>query len=528
MGLKLKGPAAAAPNQGSSSHSLGPSQTNFHSHIPADTSSVSNSNKRKLPAALALSQKKARYDLSEKTTNPQHSTPVPRKRKSVTFATDTKDEATTPSAKWTPATTSRQLDQVSSPTPTKKKKKSKKTKKKAPDRPLKPAPSPNLDSALSYLHTWKDDRKVWKFNKNHQTTLLRHIFTHPDPSTSSSTFVPSADIPTLIEYIRDLKGFVRTRLREAAFEIKQKDTMPYSPTNTGFPEGIEDVAARQSEYDDIIRSFLSQPQTPGLSNPRFSFSFSEPDFFRTHPDTNAFITRRVVKRMRAEMVLDAIESEDSDASNASRSTHLTESSAAGSRGHERPTADKRLKLNNGTQQRVKRKRKLRTTEIENDTSSDDTSSDSDSDSEADSEGKNNEINEDTDSVEEKDESSPSNESEDNTSSSSSTSDEDERDEDRSEDEEPTIEHGSMDILKVKKPRDGELGEKAESSSTDSSSESSEVDSESTSGDSEDEQDDDDEEEEDTEENDTNAHTIAVSRIHQPIDTSESSESSDNE
>ncbi|KAJ2899625.1 uncharacterized protein MKZ38_002940 [Zalerion maritima] len=392
LGLKLKGPApATAPNPQSSIVSTQDS----HHHHTNGLSSSSSGNKRKLLSTPASAQKKARYDSSQPSNgHDPNQTPVVKKRKSVSFAPDTKSETTTPSAKWTPATTYRQHSLADSsdfsPVSSKKFMPKKKKKNKGPPKKLKPTPLPNLETALAYLRTWKADRDNWKFNKNHQISLLRHIFSPPDPKALSNSTIPAQDIPTLIEYIRDIKGFVRTRLREAAEEVKQADMAPHTPTNTGFPEGTEDVTARQAEYEELIRTFLTQPATPGINNPRYSFSFSETEFLRTHPDTNAFVTRRVVKRMRSEMVLDAIES-DSDASEASAASEATASTIEAQEKEKRPV-DKRVKLNDGTLQRVKRKRKIRTADIDSNTSSDESSSsdsDSDSENDADSESESN-------------------------------------------------------------------------------------------------------------------------------------------
>ena len=366
MGLKLKGPPAPTePNP------QGSSQSANSKRVPSE-----NNVKRKLDATPALSRKRARYD--PVIARSSFSTPARQKRKSVTFTEDAKLETGTPSAKWTPATAQRQNSSLeagkdSSPALIRKSRPKNKKKTKRGTKKLKPSPAPNLDVALNYLRTWKSNRNKWKFNKNHQTNLLRHMFSPPDPACTSKTTIPAADVPALIDYIRNIKGFVRTRLRQAAQDVKDADMAPYSHTYTGFPEGTHDVGARQTEYDDLARKLLNQPKSPNVKNPPVSFDFSEPEFHRTHSGTSTLVARRFVRRMRAEMVLDSIGSE-SDSSVALSPDGCATESTTDVQDHGRGYADKRVKLENGKRHKVKRKRKLRTAEIASDSNSDDSSS----------------------------------------------------------------------------------------------------------------------------------------------------------
>ena len=78
--------------------------------------------------------------------------------------------------------------------------------------------------AHEYLSNWKYDSANWKFNKNTQSWLCRHMY--------DVDKVPKAVFSLLMEYIEGLKGFtrdwvnedaVRRVLRYKAWEKKQND-----------------------------------------------------------------------------------------------------------------------------------------------------------------------------------------------------------------------------------------------------------------------------------------------------------------
>ncbi|CAI4215416.1 unnamed protein product [Parascedosporium putredinis] len=149
-------------------------------------------------------------------------------------------------------------------------------KKEASSQPT--ATAPDLTGAIQYLQRWKSSRDTWKFNKNHQTQLINHAF---NPS-----LVPTADVGAFFEYIRDLKGHIRTRLRDTAKEIQASDM---EGGKDHFPAGTPD-------------------------------RFDERQFLQEH---EAAMAQRVVKRMRAEMVIDELNNSDSD------ETIMTSTTASG-------------------------------------------------------------------------------------------------------------------------------------------------------------------------------------------------------
>ncbi|TDZ27431.1 Uncharacterized protein C8035_v010460 [Colletotrichum spinosum] len=342
LGLKLKQPASGSEIGSPASASAEPSQPNGGQHH--DFNGAVN-------AASAAAAKKKRSDhfspappaysspLKRTRTDDHASTPPTlRKQKSVTFADDTKRPAAAEPTSIADA----------------KKKKSKKSAKQVAQ-----APKSDIKPALEYLRHWKSSRVTWKFNKNSQTGLIKRIFL-PDS-------IPASDIDTLYDYLQDLKGYTRTRLREHAAEIKHEDL---AKGKLGFPEGTPNMDSKQSEYEKVIAGLMQLGKEDGNKKRRFD----EQAFIAQA--TDVAVTQRVVKRMRAETILDELsESEDSDAMtvDTEETTPKTNKTAVA----EEDAVDKRVKLNDGTKQNAPRRRKQRTANV--DDSSSDESSDDDSD-----------------------------------------------------------------------------------------------------------------------------------------------------
>ncbi|KAF3018118.1 hypothetical protein E8E14_008073 [Neopestalotiopsis sp. 37M] len=411
LGLKLK---AGADTQADSAASA---QTKTTS--PATTTSqdgVAGSAKRKssAPSAQDPSAKKPRREDSITKTKPK--TP-----KSVSFAAETEELAPP-----TPATNGQKV-------PKRQKQKPAKTvtetpKGTQPNTTVKPLVKKqnavaNLQSAIEYLRQWHTARDSWKFNKNYQTKLLEYVF-------SDETTIPAVDINVFYEYISPLKGFVRKRLRQTAAEVKSKDMEKGSEAFSG---SSKEVAARkQQEYEGVIAGFLEQERTPGKRR------FEEMDYVLRTADME--MQRRVVKRMRAEMILEELPDTDESESSTSTAT-LTETETeaekpAGEGSAEGQAAnsegDKRMKLNDGTQRRL-RKSKVRTAEVSDDSSSSD---DDDSDAESDTSSSDSDSSSDEDSDSENAmDVDPARNEEETSSSSSSSSSESDSDSEESSDEE---------------------------------------------------------------------------------------------
>ncbi|MCJ1224090.1 hypothetical protein MMC12_000733 [Toensbergia leucococca] len=193
------------------------------------------------------------------------STPAPPKRKSVSFTPETKttdgdsikalyntwlasQKATDPT--FNPASISdslkavqpAQLHPTTSPTPTPPK--SKKKARKSPTNltsSQKDPPQPQTQHpALSYLTTHHTDPQSWKFSKNHQTHLLKHLF--------SPTHIPPPHNQALHSYLLGLRGLsARARLRATALEIRKRDEEEVA--------GMESPDLRRRYYEQAVGVF---------------------------------------------------------------------------------------------------------------------------------------------------------------------------------------------------------------------------------------------------------------------------------
>ncbi|RGP62267.1 proteasome subunit alpha type 6 [Fusarium longipes] len=239
-----------------------------------------------------------------------------------------------------------------------------KAKSKGPAKKPKPQVSADLKPALEYLRLWKTARDSWKFNKNHQSNLIKHVF--------DADGIPASDIEIFYDYIQDLKGFVRMRLRETACEVRDQDQ---SDGAKAFPEGTKDLEATQLRYEEVLAKYL-QSQPVGSKRK----GFAEVDFL-SDSEEDEVIVQRLVKRMRAELVIDELsDSDETEASTASSQTvTTTDDNATATK-----KAEKSVKPVDGLP--AKRRRKLRVNVEESDSSSSESDSDSDDDSDTSSSG----------------------------------------------------------------------------------------------------------------------------------------------
>jgi len=68
--------------------------------------------------------------------------------------------------------------------------------------------------ARQYLKTWKEDKQMWKFNKNRQTWLLKNLF-HPSAFDDELFSI-------LVEYLRPLKGNARAEtIKQAEAKVNE-------------------------------------------------------------------------------------------------------------------------------------------------------------------------------------------------------------------------------------------------------------------------------------------------------------------
>ncbi|GKU01193.1 proteasome subunit alpha type 6 [Fusarium langsethiae] len=269
---------------------------------------------------------------------PSSSSQAAKRQKSVSFA-DAPSNNNNPKFSRTPAKPAKQS----------------KAKSKGPAKKPKPQVPTDLKPALEYLSLWKTARDSWKFNKNHQSNLIKHVF--------DADGIPASDIETFYDYIQDLKGFVRMRLRETACEVRDQDQ---SDGAKAFPEGTKDLEATQQRYEEVLAKYLSQP----VGSKRKGFT--EVDYL-SDSEEDEVIVRRLVKRMRAELVIDELS--DSDETEATTTSSQTIASS-----------DSNATATKNTEKSVKpdgvpgkRRRKLRVNVDDSDSSSSESDSDSDDD-----------------------------------------------------------------------------------------------------------------------------------------------------
>lgn len=338
LGLKLKGPASdESPTTTTTTTATTPAPSSFNGPARVNVGSPASALKRKPTSQQPL-------NTTTPSKKPRTDGQTPASRKSVAFAEGTKDVAPSPAAKDTKKATP----------------KKKKTKKPAADAKA----DFNLEPSLLYLRQWHTARDSWKFNKNHQTLLIKYFF--------DAFKVPSADTPIFYQYIRDLKGFVRTRLRETAAEIKKQDMEGGSAT---FGANIKDKEDKQKTYDDLIVEFVRQKQAALNGNGKRSFDEVELAIRAADPK----IKQRLLKRIRAEMVLEELS--DSESTTSTDTTTTTSSSGTDTVAPAQPEpATRRTE----SQQPAKRRR-LRNVRTEaSDTDSSDSESESESSSSSDS------------------------------------------------------------------------------------------------------------------------------------------------
>ena len=311
LGLKLKGAASddARPSSGGPNAASKPAAqvpNSLHARVNGSPASAL---KRKLPPSASTPNKKQRGD---EQTPASHGTPSSLK-KSVSFSNDTKTAAANGE------------------------KKANKKKKKAKKATNAPNPDFSLEPALEYIRQWHKSWDSWKFNKNHQTLLIKYLF--------EGDKVPSADIPTLYLYLRDLKGGVRTRLRETATEIRTKDMEAGAGA---FPASLKakDRETKQKEYEETISRFmqdLQQHQQPPAKSTNANGKRPLEEVQYVLRIATPEVKSRLLKRIRAELVLaelsDSEETATTSTSASSASTGQDATAAAEAAVTTRPRSD---------------------------------------------------------------------------------------------------------------------------------------------------------------------------------------------
>lgn len=248
------------------------------------------------------------------------------------------------------------------------KSKSKDTPKRKPRTPkIVKSTSTTTRPFLVYLRQYHEDRDNWKFNKNHQNHILKNLF--------DIHSIPSEYVPLIYEYIKGLQGGVRTRLRDAALAIKVKDQ----------EEGVavfakemsrssaQELEKRQREYEECCNEYAA---TMTAANTPKEMGYEEGVLQGL---SDAAMKTRVAKRTRAEMVLAEMGAGATAAEAEKRATPRD----SGLTFREEGDSQKRVRTDDDSAQKVARKRKQRTANVEESSSSDDSSDSDDSDSSSD-------------------------------------------------------------------------------------------------------------------------------------------------
>ncbi|KAK4236484.1 hypothetical protein C8A03DRAFT_45531 [Achaetomium macrosporum] len=360
LGLKLKGPASeeAIPSSGGPNAGTKPSAQVPNAHQTRVIGNPASALKRKQPSSASTPNAVSTHTPNKKPRTEEQTAAnrgAPSSvRKSVSFADGTKDNTKNKTSE-----------------PAKKKAKKRRAKKTADT----PRSDFSLEPSLNYLRQWHTARESWKFNKNHQTLLIKYVFDEDK--------IPSSDISIFYEYIRDLKGFVRTRLRETAAEIRKKDM---EAGEGAFPASVKDKESKQKEYEETISRFLKdlqqhQKQPNGTTtNANGKRALDEVEYVIRVGTPE--VKQRLLKRIRAEMVLDELSDSDESTTSTtiSASTTTTSCSASASGQEAITTADRSRPRSDSSQQPAKRRRlrNVRTDVADDSSSSESESSESES------------------------------------------------------------------------------------------------------------------------------------------------------
>jgi len=213
---------------------------------------------------------------------------------------------------------------------------------------------------LRYLRQYHESRDTWKFNKNHQTHLLKYVF--------DIDIIPSDHAHLICPYVRGLQGGVRTRLRDAALAIKVEDQ---ERGIAGFPDNMADPDKRQREYNAAMQKYVDSMTAANASS---TVGYEEGVLLGL---SDANMAKRVAKRTRAEQILAELEAGQDTSEVVDKGMVNGDNNS-----------QKRLRMNDGSTQKVARRRKQRTTTVEDSSSSesDDSGDDGSDDSVTENDG----------------------------------------------------------------------------------------------------------------------------------------------
>ncbi|OCT47642.1 hypothetical protein CLCR_03567 [Cladophialophora carrionii] len=159
-------------------------------------------------------------------------------KKQVSFTADTKGESATTNGGPSPSESSNGEAQASTA--------GKKQPKKKAAKNSQQLPVQKANTALDYLTQYNVARPSWKFNKNRETWILKHIFSESD--------IPRDYDLALSRYIHGLKGVgARERLKKQCMEFVAKENDRQNDVNEA---GQSSMSGRDEQYAQRFKSEL--------------------------------------------------------------------------------------------------------------------------------------------------------------------------------------------------------------------------------------------------------------------------------
>ena len=264
--------------------------------------------------------KKRRLDEEEKEdkeTDEKDAAPKSKKKKQVSFSADTKvrdgeeDEGSDQEAGGVSVSaedkdgskpgiadqqpTSEDGDDEQSATEVKEKKKKKKEKGKKKDTASTDSSQIHETPILSYLSHYHKYRQTWKFQKNRETHLFKHVL--------SLEQVPAQYNAALLAYLQGLKSEgAKQRLCQTAEEVVKADIENKGPAENGDGEATTDEkedgnTPNSTDYDKAVDAFKAW-----LLDPKEDF-----DYDGVAGQLDADTRRKLEKRQRAELMVFAVQ-----------------------------------------------------------------------------------------------------------------------------------------------------------------------------------------------------------------------------
>jgi WKF domain len=264
-------------------------------------------------------------------------------KKTVSFTTDTKvedgDSSKTLIADW-----EAQYDQPTAPAKIRKDPEPSKTQVLKSEKSITCASTKKGHAALEYLTQFCESRKTWKFRKNREVWILKHLF--------SIDQIPAEYDISLCNYLQGIKSAsTRSRIRQEAEEIirqDRKEQLDYTVSldiDSGggkvdkVPADMENQEQRRAYYEDSVRRYKRRLEQHVEEAAEEELNWVSPE--------------RLAKRRRAEITLWAIDvtsssTETRESSEATTSVRSSSCNGSSTQGAEMETRNPSKKRKNRT------------------------------------------------------------------------------------------------------------------------------------------------------------------------------------